>query len=136
MRDRDGLAEALSAWWPPDANEKTSTGYRPAEGAPIVVMSPKLIASFGLAQQIRLVIPSDLDLATCDGGEYRLWEAIDGRSRTAQPGEQIELEVNDFEPGIVVIDTATLPSALPSTLDALGAARKSLWLGKVPGRRL
>ena len=136
MRDRDGLAAALSAWWPTVSDPKVSPSYQPAPGAPVVVASPKLIVAFGLTQAIDLEIPAAIDPATCDGGEYRIWEAIDGRTRTARPGEQIHLEVADFEPGVLVVDTASLPTASGATLDALRAARGSLFLGRVSGRRL
>ena len=99
-------------------------------------VGPNLTASIGLTQELRLEIPSDVDLAACDGGEYRLWDAVDGRARTAQPGERIRLEIVDLEPGILVVDTASLPTAPASTLDALRAARESLYLGRVSGRRL
>jgi len=136
MRDRDGMTAALNAWWPTVSDPKISPSYQPAAGAPVVVAPPKLTAAFGLTQEIRLQIPSDVDVTACDGGEYRLWESIDGRIRTAQPGERIQLEVADFEPGVLVIDTASLPTASRQTLDALGAARESLFLGRVSGRRL
>ena len=136
MRDRDGLAAALSTWWPTISDPKSSLAYRPADGAPIVVAPPKLTAAFGLTQEIRLEIPPDLDVPACDGGEYRIWQAIDGRTRTAQPGERIQLEIADFDPGLLVIDQGSLPTAPTSTLDALRAARESLFLGRVSGRRL
>jgi hypothetical protein len=136
MRTQDGLADALSGWWPTETDPKVSSGYEPAAGAPVVVQPPKLIVSWGLVQRIDLEIPSDIDLASCDGGEYRVWEAIDGRVRTAGPGERIQLEIADFEPGLLVIDTASLSTAPRSTLDALRAARDSLYLGRVSGRRL
>ena len=122
MQSRDGLAEALSGWTAPNA--------------PIVTQAPKLIVTFGLVQEIRLEVPSALDVSACDQGEYRLWEAIDGKVRAAHPGERIQLEIADFDPGLLIIEQASLATAPGEVLDQLRAARESLYLGRVSGRRL
>jgi len=133
MRDQDGLTAALNAWWPTTTDSKVSAAYTPPPFAPIVTTPPKAVPwNTFLVQELGLTIPSDLDLAACDGGEYRLWETHDGMARTAQPGERLKLDITDFEPGLLVREMSWLPTASPAVLDQMRDSADSLWIGRPP----
>jgi hypothetical protein len=133
MRDQDGLTAALNAWWPTTTDSKVSAAYTPPPFAPIVTTPPKAVPwNTFLVQELGLTIPSDLDLAACDGGEYRVWETHDGTPRTAQPGERLKLDITDFEPGLLVREMSWLPTASPAELDQLRDSADSLWIGRPP----
>ena len=133
MRDQDGLTAALNAWWPTTTDSKVSAAYTPPPFAPIVTTPPKAVPwNTFLVQELGLTIPSDLDLAACDRGEYRLWETHDGTPRTAQPGERLKLDITDFEPGLLVREMSWLPTASPEVLDQARDSADSLWIGRPP----
>ena len=133
MRDQDGLTAALNAWWAHHdrfegvcrlhATILCSDRDDPAEGGPVERAS---------RPGARLDHPGDLDLAACDGGEYRLWETRDGTPRTAGPGERLRLDVTDFEPGLLVREMSWLPTASPAVLDQARDSADSLWIGRPP----
>ncbi|HET9085635.1 MAG TPA: hypothetical protein VFN41_14655 [Candidatus Limnocylindrales bacterium] len=133
MRDRDGLTAALSAWWPTTTDSKVSAAYAPPSFAPVVA-PPKAVAwNSLLVQELGLTIPNDLDLASCDDGEYRLWETHEGAPRTAQPGERLQLDVSDFQPGLIVREMGWQRSASTAVLEQMRDAWDSLWIGQKPG---
>jgi len=126
MRNLDGLTEALNGWWPTETDPKVSADYGPARFAPVVTAPPKAVAWVGIAEELELTIPADLDLASCDGGEYRLWVTHQGLVRTARAGERIDLRIADFRPGLLVVDASHQPDAPQAVVDQLDDARVSL----------
>ncbi len=84
MRNQDGLTEALNGWWPTATDSKVSADYKPAPFAPSRdgVAKSHRVERARLYEELDLTVPSDLDVASCDGGEYRLWE------RTGWPAEE------------------------------------------------
>jgi hypothetical protein len=134
MRDQDGMTAALTAWWPTATDSKVSADYKPAPFAPVVTASPKAIGWNGLlVEELELTVPSDLDVASCDRGEYRLWETQDGPPPSARPGEHLQLDVIDFKPGLLVVEKSWLPNASPAVLEQLRDSAGSLWIGQKPG---
>jgi len=134
MRDQDGMTAALTAWWPTATDSKVSADYKPAPFAPVVTASPKAIGWNGLlVEELELTVPSDLDVASCDRGEYRLWEIQDGPPPSARPGEHLQLDVIDFKPGLLVVEKSSLPNASPAVLEQLRDSAGSLWIGQKPG---
>jgi hypothetical protein len=114
VRSQASLAEALHAWWTDpsaaDGNDDLPFPFAPVTSAP--VERPWMSRA---TPYVDIQIPADLDLATCDGGEYRLWDDHDGRARTAQPGESIRVAVVDMEPGLAVLEYGWTPAASAST---------------------
>ena len=83
---------------------------------------------FDYSFRIELRIP-DVDLATCDDGQYHLWVDPDGKVRTATPGEWIRLWVADVGGQLVVVDAGLSPNAPETVQVALDeAAEDSLAL--------
>jgi hypothetical protein len=119
LRTQDGLRDALSR---PEATP----------GAPRVAKEPIAIAWLGLVYQIQIAIPDDVDTTACDAGQYRLWAEHDGTPRLAYPGEQIQLDIVDFDPGLLVVDTSWRPVASVVERGQAEAARNSLWIGRPP----
>lgn len=70
-------------------------------------------------KQLELLMPSDIDFATCDGGQFWVWES----APFAQgPGNRWNLRILDVEGTRVVIlaeDFADTPAGVQSELDAI-----------------
>lgn len=70
-------------------------------------------------KQVELLMPSDIDFATCDGGQFWVWES----APFAQgPGNRWDLRILDVEGTRVVIlaeDFADTPAGVQSELDAI-----------------
>lgn len=82
-----------------------------------------------ILRDVELAIPGDVDPATCDEEQYRLWAEHDGTPRLAYPGERIQLATIDFEPGLLVVDTSWRQEASMVERGQAQAARDSLWIG-------
>ena len=79
----DSLADALWKRW---------AGPDPPRFAPTVMEPIDETRYSHFAKRMELTVPLDVDIAACDGGEYRMWEDLDGRARAAYgPGEHISL---------------------------------------------
>ena len=80
-------------------------------------------------RHVQLTIPNDVVLADCDRGEYRIWEDLDGRARLARgPGEEIQLWVVDYEPGLLLVDASVLPRTSEADRAELVQLLPSLWV--------
>jgi hypothetical protein len=78
---------------------------------------------------VQLTIPTDVVLADCDGGEYRIWEDLDGRARLArEPGEEIQVWVVDYEPGLLLVDASVLPNTSAADRSELETVLPSMWV--------
>jgi hypothetical protein len=117
MRDPDLLARALSeSWLDPTQG---GGGFAPADDMPRATRPVMLPWQGRRTPYLELAIPEGIDLAACDGGEYRLWEDPEGVSRLGQAGALIRIRIVDFEPGIAVIEYSSIPGAWPSTVAGL-----------------
>lgn len=59
------------------------------------------------AWYLEVLIPTNLDLAECDGGQLILWHAATGEARRSLgPGELSSLWVIDVKGGPIVIDAS------------------------------
>jgi len=127
MRTMGGLADALSMWWLPDA--PVEPGYEPPPFGPIAT-EPIDVPRYGqFGRYVQLTIPDDVVLADCDRGEYRIWEDLDGRARLARgPGEEIQLWVVDYEPGLLLVDASVLPRTSEADRAELVQLLFSLWV--------
>jgi len=120
------LSEALSRGWRADPSR---SGFDAGAGLPITTdpMDKPQYGRFG--RYVELTVPEDVDLASCDGGEYRLWEDSLGRPRSARgAGEQIRVYVVDADPGLLTVDAWSLPSASDDDLQALEEHLFGMWL--------
>ena len=114
-----GEAQALSSWWgqdplmPPNSN---------APIAPIATKpQPTTLAGYP-AWSLEVLVPSNLGLADCDGGQLVLWDTATGQVRTSVPGELQRLWVVDANGEPIVIDAGSAlgPSAVETAeLDAV-----------------
>ena len=106
-----GEAQALSSWWgqdplmPPDSN---------APIAPIATKPQSATLGGYPAWSLEVLIPTDLDLGACDGGQLVLWDTAIGAVRTSVPGELNRLWVVDANGEPIVIDAgASLVASAP-----------------------
>jgi hypothetical protein len=82
------------------------------------------------ATQVRLTVPSNLDLSRCDHGQYRTWGV--GRNTRIQQGpgqrDAISLSTVFNTPGdaVLVIDAATFPDTPPSLVHQVNAILASI----------
>ena len=70
-------------------------------------------------KQIELLLPSDIDFATCDGGQFWVW---DSAPYAQGPGNRWNLRILDVEGTRVVIlaeDFADTPAGIQTELDAI-----------------
>jgi hypothetical protein len=96
-----GQAQALSSWWGQDPL------MPPNSNAPIapIATKPEATTFRGFpAWSVEVLVPSRLDLAACDAGQFVLWDTATGQFRTSVPGELNRLWVVDVESVPIVID--------------------------------
>jgi hypothetical protein len=117
----ESLADAFHESWRAGAEQRR---FAPMASEPIDE------TRYGrFAKRLVLTVPSDVDLAACDGGEYRMWEDLEGRARVARgPGERIRLWVVDLSPGLLVVDASTLPSTSSRDRDRLNWLIPTVWV--------
>lgn len=133
MQKLEPLAEALSAWWDGDPS-----GDRFAPTSPTATV-PTNVSIAGLeGRYVELLTPPDIDLASCDLGQYRLWAQGRGQRNVQGPGQLDRLwivdadGVEDFRDlpieggGLLVIDAASQPGASPEDLAELQAIVDSM----------
>ena len=130
VADYEMLAKSLSGWWGPNPDEGlTGDAYTPPPFSPSAGTSVLQGYPGTLSRHLELVVPVGLDLALCDGGEYRIWEDHDGTARTAQPGERINLRVSLLDAGVVVLEGGYLPGASEHLRADLTEMLDSSWIG-------
>ena len=123
----DSLADSFWKWWAPEA--VVGDEYVPPARAPDAAPPIDETRSGYFAKRLVLTLPRDLDLAACDGGEYRIWEDLEGRARSASgPGERISLWVVDLAPGLLVIDASTMPDTSEQDRRLLTAMLPTVWV--------
>jgi hypothetical protein len=132
VRTLGGLADALSAWWVPDP---TPAGdYEPTPFAPMATAAIDVPRYGQFGRYVELTVPEDVNLANCDGGEYRIWEDLDGNARVARaPGEVIRIWIVDYEPGLLVVDASVLPGTSSDDLAELDELLPTLWVFPLDG---
>ena len=127
MRTLGGLSEALSAWWVPDPTP--AVDHEPPPFAPMATDAIDVPRYSQLGRYVELTVPDDVNLADCDGGEYRIWDDLDGNARVARaPGELIRIWIVDYEPGLLVVDASVLPGTPSDALAELDELLPTLWV--------
>jgi hypothetical protein len=82
-----------------------------------------------LAWRIDLSVPADLDLATCDRGEFRSWtewDVVDGANSHNAPGQIDVVYMVDVDRRALVIDASHMPLASEADLAELEAILASM----------
>lgn len=105
MQTAAGQAQALASWWGQDP------GMPPNSNSPIAPLAstprPTTFAGYP-AWYVEVLIPTDLDLAECDGAQLVLWHTLDGDTRISLGrGERIRLWVVDVEGAPIVVEGST-----------------------------
>ncbi len=127
MRTLGGLSEALSGWWVPDATP--SVDYEPPPFAPMTTEAIDVPRYGQFGRYVELTVPEDVNLADCDGGEYRIWEDLNGNARVARaPGELIRIWIVDYEPGLLVVDASVLAGTSSDDVAELDELLPTLWV--------
>lgn len=111
-----GQAQALSSWWGQDPL------MPPNSNAPIapIATKPEAMTFRGYpAWSLEVLVPSRLDLAGCDAGQFVLWDAATGQARMSVPGELNRLWVVDVDNIPIVLDAG-------APLDASAGERAEL----------
>ncbi len=124
MRTAQGQAEALSSWWGQDPRMPPLSNSRIAP----LASEPRPTTVLGYpAWSLDVLIPSDLDLGECDGGQLVLWEAANGEVRSDEaPGEINRLCVVDVHGEPIVIDAAAFLTSSAADVAELQAVVDSL----------
>lgn len=124
-RTAEGQALALSAFWGQDPN---LTPFFSNSGiAPIATKPRQTAIEETPAWALQILIPSTLDLRTCDGDQLVLWQSADGTVRSGfGPGEIDQLWVLDLDGEPVVIDAARPSLATASQQAELQAVINSI----------
>lgn len=124
MRTAEGQAQALASWWGQDA------GMPPDSNAPIapIATRPQSTTLAGYpAWSLEILIPSDFDMAACDGGQLILWESATGDVRFGLgPGELVRLWVVDVDGQPILIEGSTFLAQAPDDSAELDAIIRSL----------
>lgn len=129
MRTAEGQAQALASWWGQDP------GMPPDSNAPIAPIAtrprPTTLAGYP-AWSLEILIPSDFEMAACDGGQVIFWESRTGDVRFGLgPGELIRVWVVDVDGQPILIEGSTFLTASPEHSAELDAIFDSLVI--VPG---
>ena len=124
-RTAEGLAHALAAWWGQDPDMPADSN---SPIAPIATTPTSGTMSGYPAWYLEILVPSDFDLAACDGGQLILWEARNGEARYALgPGELIRVSVVDIPGGPIVIEGSTfIGRATDRGAEIAGLARSAV----------
>jgi hypothetical protein len=124
MRTAEGQAQALASWWGQDP------GMPPDSNAPIapIATRPQSTTLAGYpAWSLEMLIPSDFDMAACDGGQLILWESTTGDVRFGLgPGELVRLWVVDVDGRPILIEGSTFLAQAPDDRAELDAIIRSL----------
>jgi hypothetical protein len=82
-----------------------------------------------IAWRIDLSVPADLDLATCDRGEFRSWtewDVVGGANAHNAPGQIDVVYMVDVDRRALVIDASHMPRASEADLAELEAILASI----------
>lgn len=82
-----------------------------------------------LALRVELSVPADLDISTCDRGEYRSWsewDVADGANSHHAAGQVDVVYVVDVDRRPLVIDASHMPAASPEDVAELEAILDSM----------
>ena len=126
MRTAEGQAQALSSWWGQDPGMPPNSNSRIA---PLATTPQKTTIAGYAAWYTETLIPTSLDLATCDGGQLILWHTSEGQVRSSLgPGELIQLWVVDVDGEAIVIDASTFPAESQDAAAELEAIVSSIFI--------
>jgi hypothetical protein len=88
-----------------------------------------------LALRLELTVPADLDLATCDQGEYRSWQewgVHDGANSHHEPGQADVIYLVDVDRRVLIVDASHGPAASSADLAELQAILDSIFIDRGP----
>jgi hypothetical protein len=74
-------------------------------------------------------VPADLDISTCDKGEFRswtVWEVVDSADSHYAPGQLDAVYMVDVDRRPLVIDASHMPATSPADLAELKAILASM----------
>jgi hypothetical protein len=131
MQTASGQAQALASWWGQDP------GMPPDSNAPIAPIStrprPTTLAGYP-AWSLEILIPSDFEMAACDGGQVLFWESATGETRFGQgPGELIRLLVVQVDDQPVVIEGSRPLTGSPDDITELDEVFDSIFIERGSG---
>ena len=89
-----------------------------------------------LALKVELTVPAQLDLATCDRGEYRSWtewDVVGGANSHHAPGQIDVVYEVDVDRRPLVIDATHMPGASASDVAELDAILASMFIDRGEG---
>jgi hypothetical protein len=81
------------------------------------------------ALRVDLSVPANLDISTCDKGEFRswtVWEVVDGADSHYAPGQLDAVYMVDVDRRALVIDASHMPATSPADLAELKAILASM----------
>jgi hypothetical protein len=81
------------------------------------------------AMEIDLSVPADLDISTCDGGEFRswtVWDVVDGANSHHASGQLDAVYLVDVDRRLLVIDASHMPATSPEDLAELESILASM----------
>ncbi len=87
------------------------------------------------ALRIELAVPADLDISTCDKGEFRSWSewnVPDGANSHSAPGQIDVVYMVDVDRRPLVIDVSHMPATSAADLAELQAILKSMVIDRGP----
>jgi hypothetical protein len=109
----------------------------PDSNAPIAPIStrprPTTLAGYP-AWSLEILIPSDFEMAACDGGQVLFWESATGETRFGQgPGELIRLLVVQVDDQPVVIEGSRPLTGSPDDITELDEVFDSIFIERGSG---
>jgi hypothetical protein len=131
MQTAEGQAQALTSWWGQDP------GMPPDSNAPIAPIAtrpqPTTLAGYP-AWSLEILIPSDFEMAACDGGQVILWESATGVARFDRgPGELIRLLVVEVDGQPIVIEGSRPMTGSPEYVRELDEVFDSIVIERASG---
>ncbi len=99
--------------------------------------STVLMPGRGPGKMVDLMVPADLDLASCDEGEYRSSSIGDVSRSHEGAGQRDRVSIIDIYgiaggvsgPGGIIIDAATFPNTSPTVMAEVDAILDGIHLG-------
>jgi hypothetical protein len=140
-RTMNGLADGLWTSWATDPGAGYSARSGTAATSPKATRPAIATLAGRDARYVEVRAPADLDLATCDGGQYTLWvDLLGGQRYIHRAGELNRLWIVDVKGstveapgGLLVLDAASHPGSSPQDLAELQAIVDSVHVELLTG---
>jgi hypothetical protein len=104
-------------------------GSRPRAVVPVTMASPGSPNGRVPALRIDLSVPANLDISSCDKGQFRswtVWEVVDGADSHYAPGQLDSVYMVDVDRRALVIDASHMPATSQADLAELKAILASM----------